>query len=371
MKKSLTVLIVMLIMSIGNVTLAQTWAEYDLPASATAVAVSDHYIFVFTTDQYYEVGFPLTPSGSTLPWAQMLIPGTGKIKGGACTPDGIVFALRENGDLWRLINGQWENIFQNIDGLTGLKGNRFFAWSHNTIYEYLGGFTQMPFDGVKAIGFNDNNVFVFTENGNYSGPNSWSLGPAEDLPNFYPMDAAMTDNEYVVVGSAIGNGAWHQSPPDACVPFTHVLTGGVINSVAALKDTAYVGGQLGNKGMLFNTSDMSGIYIVPEPVLQVRSNNVGVVVAVSASKLYVYGNTATVGNKQPITVTPTKLIIAPNPVQDGCLRVIAPEATEVYLSDLSGRLIAGTRLDKGVNEINVAFLPSGIYLLDGQKVIIP
>lgn len=374
MKKLFTVFALMLVLSFGSITLvqAQTWAEYDLPASATAIAVSDNYIFVFTADRWYQVGFPLPPSGATLPWAENLIPGTGTIKAGAMTPDGIVFALRENGDLWRLINGQWENILQNIDGLTGLQGNRFFAWSADFIYEYFNGFTQMPFDGTEAIAFNDDNVVVFTENnGNYSGPNSWTLLPAEDLPNFYPMDAAMTDNEYVAVGSVIGNlAAWHQSPPDVCVPFTHVLTTGVINSVATLKDTAYAVGQLGNKGMLFNTGDMSGIYIVPEPVLQVRGNNIGTLGAVSNSKLYVHGST--VVTKTPtLPVKATQIIIAPNPLQDGCLRVIAPEACEAILTDLSGRQVAGARLEKGVNEINVTFLHSGIYFLNREKVIIP
>jgi len=359
-------------MSIGNVTLAQSqaWAEYDTPASATALAVTDNAIFLFTTDRWYQVGFPLPPSGASLPWAENLIPGEGIIKAGAVTPDGIVFALRENGDLWRLINGQWENIFSGIDNLSGILGNRFFAWSDDFIYEYINGFTQMPFNGTKAIAFNDDYVLVFTDFEIYSGSNSWTLSPSETFNNFNAKDAVMTAGEYIVVGSVIGNlAAWHQSPPDACVPFTHVLTGGVINSVAALKDTAYAVGQLGNKGMLFSTSDMSGIYIVPEPVLQVRNNNVGAVAAVSNSKLYIHGST--VAKTPDLSVKTSQIIIAPNPAENNCLRVIAPEAVEVYLSDLSGRQLAGIRLEKGVNEINLAFLPSGIYLLDGQKVVIP
>ncbi|MDD2680603.1 MAG: T9SS type A sorting domain-containing protein [Patescibacteria group bacterium] len=372
--KKLAIFTFLLIMSIGHLVSAQTWAEYDTPASATAIAVTDNAIFVFTPDQYYQVGFPLPASGSTLPWAQMIVPGTGSIKAGVVTPDGIVFALRENGDLWRLINGQWENIFpdQVIEGLSGIAGNRFFAWSRYNIYEYLGGFTQMPFDGAKVITFNEDHVMVFTESsGNYSGSNSWTLSPAEDLNNFYPTDAAMTDDEYVVVGSVINSlAAWHQSPPDACVPFTHVLTEGIVNSVAATKDTAWAVGRIGPKGMLFNTSDMSEIYIVPENVWQVRNNNVGLVAAVSSSKLYVHGSTMIVGSQKTSTST-APLIIAPNPIEDGCLRIIASEACEARLTDLTGRQLAGALLEKGSNNINISYLPTGMYLLNGTKIIVP
>lgn len=375
MKKLFFAFLLMLIASIGNITLAQTqWAEYDTPAAASAVAVTDNAIFVFTADQYYQVGFPLPPSGATLPWAQMIVPGEGSIKAGVVTPDGIVFVLRENGYLWRLINGEWENLFpdQTIVGLSVIKGDRFFAWSRYYIYEYLGGFTQMPFNDTKALAFNDEYVMVFTENnGNYSGPNSWTLSPTEEFNNFYPVEAAMTSDEYVVAGTVItGLAAWHQSPPDACVPFTHVLTSGFINSVTAAKDTAWAVGRLGEKGVLFNTTDMSGIYVVPETVWQIRVNNLGVLAAVSENRLYVRGSTTIVGLRSSPSI-PSDLQIYPNPIKDGNLCIISPNNQEARVFDLSGQQIASLILNQGENQVNMAFLPSGIYLLEGKKFIVP
>lgn len=374
MKKLFFLFSLMLITSVGNFAFAQTqWAEYDTPASATAVAITDNAIFVFSSDQYYQVGFPLPPSGATLPWAQMIVPGDGNIKSGVVTPDGIVFVLRENGDLWRLINGQWENPFpdQAILGLSEIKGDHFFAWSRYSIYEYVNGFTQMYFDDTRAIAFNDEHVMVFTDFGNYSGPNSWTLSPTEEFNNFYPVEATMTDNEYVVAGAVIGNlAAWHQSPPDACVPFSHVLTAGAINSVAAARDTAWAVGFLGEKGMLFNTTDMSSILFVPEIVWQIRANNLGMLAAVSENQLFVRGSTTIVGLRSSPSI-PSDLQIYPNPIENGSLCIISDSNREARIFDLSGQQIATLLLNEGENEVNMSFLPSGIYLLEGKKFIVP
>ena len=375
MKKLFFAFLLMLIASIGNINLAQAqWAEYELPAVVTSVTVAETGIHVFTSDRWFQVTFPLPASGQPINWAENIIPGTGAVKSSVITREGLVFILRDNGDLWRYDNGQWEHIFpdQVIEGLSEFKSDRFFAWSRYYIYEYFGcGFTQMPFNESKAIAFNDEHVMVFTEIGNYSGPNYWSLLPGENLNNFYPVEATMTDNEYVVAGSVVGDlAAWHQSPPDACVPFTHVLTAGVINSATATKDTFWVVGRLGEKGMLFNTTDMSGIYVVPETVWQVRSNNLGVVAAVSDHWLYVRGEAAMVGLKSP-PLAQSDLQIVPNPIENGNLRIISPSNREARIFDLSGQQIATLILNQGENQVNMAFLPSGIYLLEGKKFIIP
>ncbi len=374
MKKLLFLFSLMLIASVGNLAFAQQWAEYELPTTATSVAVDENAVHVFTADRWFQVQFPLPPSGQPINWAENIIPGEGAVKASVITREGIVFILRDNGDLWRYNNCQWEHLFpdQTISGLSEIKGDRFFAWSRYYIYEYLGGFTQMPFNDTKAMAFNDGYVMAFTESsGNYSGPNSWTLSPAEEINNFYPVEATMTENEYVAVGAVIGDlAAWHQSPPDACVPFTHVLTVGVINSVTATKDTFWVVGRLGEKGMLFNTTDMSGIYVVPENVWQVRSNNLGVVAAVSDHWLYVRGEAAMVGLKSPITVQ-SDLQILPNPIENGNLHVISPANRQARVFDLSGQQIATLLLNQGENRVNMAFLPSGIYLLEGNKFIIP
>lgn len=359
-------------MSIGNVTFAQTWAEYNTPASATAVAVSDNAIFVFSSDQYYLVSLPLPHAGEALSWAQMIVPGSGNIKAGVVTPDGIVFVLRGNGDLWRLSNGQWENIFpdQVIEGLSGISGDRFFAWSGDYIYEYLGGFTQMAFDNAKSIAFNEDYVMVFTDNfETYSGPNSWTLSPAENLINFYPSEATMTHDEYIVAGTVIGSlAAWHQSPPNACVPFTHVLTEGVINSVATSEDTAWVVGRLGEKGMLFNTTDMSGIYFVPETVWQIRSNANGVVAAVSNSKLYVHGNVVVSSSSEVPVKEENKVVIAPNPIKSSQLRFMSDLDTDAAVFNQLGSTVAKLKVTAGINTCTLN-LPAGIYFLRTESGI--
>lgn len=373
MKKMFLLLAWMLIMSVGNITFAQSeWAEYDLPATVTSLAVTHNAIFVFASDQYYQVGFPLSPSGSTLPWAQMIVPGDGVMKAGVVTPEGIVFALRESGELYRLINGEWENLFpdQVIEGLTDIVGGRFFAWSGEYIYEYYNGFTQMPFDGTKAIAFNEDCVMVFTEAGNYSGPNSWTLSPAETVSNFYPAEAVMTSNEYVAAGNVMGSlAAWHQSPPDVCVPFTRVLTQGAITSVASANDTAWAVGYLGTKGMLFNTADMSSIYVVPDAIHQIRSNDLGVLGAVSDRRLYVRGSTA-IGSAASTPVQ-LDLQIIPNPIKDGSLRIMSASTRQARLFDLRGQQIATLLLKSGENILNMMSLPSGAYLLEGSKFIVP
>ncbi len=372
MKRKLLSALMLIIISISpRVVLAQ-WAEYDLPAPATAVTVTETTVYVFA-DRCFQADLPLPASGEAILWAENLIPGSGLVKSAVVTPGGLKFVLRDNGDLWRLSGGQWENIMQNIDNLSAIKGDRFFAWSNEFIYEYNNGFTQMPFTGAKAIAFNDNYVFVFTEDfKTWAGPNSWTLSPAEDIADLHPAEAVMCgDDSYVLAGEVIGGlAAWHQSPANTCFKYSHVLTPGRINSVACTRDTVWAVGWIGDKGCLFNTADLSSIKFVHGNVWQVRANSNGVVAAVTDDKLFVYGNAMMVGNKAPAVKPISDLIIRPNPIDDGVLRVTTPSARQVSVFNLAGQSVATLLLDQGENLINVIFLPAGTYIIDGQKFVV-
>lgn len=373
MKRKLFVLMLIIIsISLPRVVLAQ-WAEYDLPAPATAVTVTETTVYVFIADRWFQADLPLPASGEAILWAENLIPGSGLVKSAVVTPGGLKFVLRDNGDLWRLSGGQWENIMQNIDNLSAIKGDRFFAWSNEAIYEYQNGFTQMPFAGAKAIAFNDNYVMVFTEDfKTWSGPQSWNLSPAEDIADLHPAEAVLSgDDSYVLAGEVVGGlAAWHQSPADACFKYSHVLTPGRINSVACTRDTVWAVGWIGTKGCLFNTADLASLTFVHNNVWQVRANANGVVAAVGNDKLLVYGNPMVVGSKDQTIKPISDLTIMPNPIDDGFLRVVAPSARQVNIFNLSGQSVVTLLLDQGENLINVIFLPAGTYIIDGQKFVV-
>lgn len=374
MKKLFFLLSLMLIASVGNLVIAQTqWAEYELPAPTTSVTVTEAAVHVFTSDRWFQAQFPLPASGQPINWAENIIPGTGNVKASAITREGIVFILRDNGDLWRFSGGQWEIVLTDIQNLSAVTGDRFFAWSDSQIYEHNCGFTQIGFIGAKAIAFNDDLVFVFTEDfQTFAGPNYWELSPAGGIEDLHPAEATMCgEDSYVLTGEVVGGlAAWYQSPANACFKYQHVLTEGRVNSVACSKDTVWAVGWIGNKGCLFNTNDLASIKFVSETVWQVRSHEIGVVAAVSNHRLYVRGEAAMVGLKSPSPFQ-SDLQIIPNPIKEGNLRIISPSNREARIFDLSGQQIATLILNQGENQVNMAFLPSGIYLLEGEKFIIP
>jgi len=369
MKKNLFLIIaLMLLISVGNNTLAQ-WAEYQAPANnISCMAMNEGKILLFAENCYYVAGLPAKP----LIWSQMPVPGNGPITAGLIMSDDKVFALRPNGDLWILENTVWSVFFPNISGVSGVKENEFFFYSGNIIFHYANGeVEQAPFfENIKSIAFNNSNIMVFGEDKIYSGPDIHSLQLVQSLNNFVPIEAAMSEEEYVFVGAATGGlAAWHQAQIEQCALFTHVLTRGTLNSVAFSADTAFVGGVIGNKGVLFNTLDMSSLLILPKPILSVRANE-AYVAAVSSDKLYLKEKTVET-SLSSATSAISQLTLITNPVQNGILRINASREMSAIISDLSGRQMKSLLLKKGLNEINVSGLVAGVYLCEGLKIVIP
>ncbi len=375
--KKIVLLLAVLIVSIGNLTMiqAQTWTQYPTPASATSLTLTSSAVYIFTTDRYYVASLPLPQNTANVQWAEMLIPGSGSIKNSFAASTGEVFALRENGDLYKLQAGQWTIETSDIQNMS-VGQDRFFFWSQNVVNEWNHGIcTSVLFQGAKAVTYNLDNVFVFDENRKYwQGPDLGNLQSMEELADMNFSEAAMFGDTYVTVGEVVGGlAAWFQSPVNVCYKYTHILTAGNLNSVTAVSDTAWVAGWLGNKGCIFNTHDLASIEFFPETIWQIRSNANQTVAAVSTNVLYVRGGTASLVSVSKTPKLNSETIkVSPNPITNGQLRLFSDGQYEKNLLTAEGKLVARLQIETGENIFSLNNLPCGVYVISpgGQKVVI-
>ncbi len=367
MKKILTFSVLMLILSVGNPLFvqAQTWTEYETPAPATAIAVTETAIYIFATDCFYRFELPLPAPGFNLPYTSVLVPGNGLIKNAAVVDD-IVFVLRENGDLLQNYEGQWSTIFTDIKNIS-VGENQLFAWSESTFYHFVQDswssfITPYP---IMAMAFNGKYHLVFMEFYQKNiKPVVTDLDEEYGTADLFPSEACMSTNKYVIAGEAInGLAAFHEAQLNVFQVYTHVLSAGRINSVAASEDTIWAAGRLGSNGCLFDVSDLSSLKIVPETVWQIRANN-KVVAAISEHKLYVRGNNyGSFGLPKLKTESKNSIKIISNPVVNGQLHLVSSENGEQQLMSLDGRLVMKLAISEGENNFNLPSFSTGVYIL--------
>ncbi len=173
----------------------------------------------------------------------------------------------------------------------------------------------------------------------------------------------MNSIDYVVVGSVVDElAAWYHSSQNHVFKYTHVMTHGEMISCAPYHDTLYVAGRLSNHGVIFPADDIGEIKFFEEPISQIRSNE-SIIAALSYAKLYIHSGTVVASISKHQQKERAELIISPNAISNGELRLKSTTQCEKTLFSVDGKEIVKFNIVVGDNSFLLPNLKSGVYLL--------
>lgn len=357
-----------LILSV-SVAVAQTeWSAYPTPNSVKSLVLTDNEVILFGQIEGYRTSLPLPLPTSVVNWTSFAIPGNG-CNGAlnAAIVNGNLFILLYNGDLWKQGNdNQWTKVYDGINNIA-YSPTRLIAWSGNQIYELLpNGNWDLALapESVEAIAFRDESIFVFCSNRTtYYGTSINNIEYFSVIEDMHCSEAVMNSSHYVVVGNVVGDfAAWYQSPQNQVFKYTHILTAGNIYSATAFHDTLWAAGWVGDIGTIFSTSDITKMQFFPQPIFQIRSNSF-CMGAVSYSTLYMHGGTVIAGVSKHQLKEKAELLISPNPINNGELRLKSTVVCEKTLLSVDGKEITKFNIAVGDNSFLLPNLKPGVYLL--------
>ena len=351
-------------LSVSTTSAQSDWLDLYTPEPISAVAINDTEMAIFGLGQYYVSAVNNSPQ-----WSTRTLPINEQVMAAEFVADEL-FVLFSGGNLYRLNTGVWDLVLTQVNGISHNSGH-LFAWDPYWIHEYndSGWQYQVSFSGANYVA-GGNTTIVAADFSMYQGvrPDALSFLKEYDMQ---VKEIVITDDNYIYVGTAIGNlAAYHLSPINACYIYDHVLTTGALNSAACFEGNIYVAGRLGTKGVIFDAEDMSRIEWWPEAeILKLRASNAGML-ALSAEALHLKLSTSTSSGNLLTAISEkleNSLQVAPNPIENGQLRLVAKNATEAQVLALDGRQVSYMFIQEGVNIFNVQDWRPGMYVISSPK----